>query len=70
MDEIIFQVNQDINGGFTADCVTEAISAKANTWEELRRNVKKAVAAFYVDRIKRPKRVHLQLLRDEVLVQR
>ena len=70
MDEIIFQVNQDINGGFTADCVTEAISAQASTWEELRRKVKKAVAAFYVDRIKRPKHVRLHLVRDEVLVQR
>jgi hypothetical protein len=70
MDEIIFQVDQDINGGFTADCVTEAISTQAHTWEELRTNVKKAVARFYFDRFQKPERVRLHLVRDEVLVQR
>ena len=69
MDELMFQVNQDINGGLIADCLTEAISSQAHSWEELRRNVRKAVAAFYFDRLGAPERVRLQLVRDEVLVQ-
>ena len=69
MDEIIFQVNQDIDGGFTADCLTQAICTQAHNWEDLRRNVKKAVAAFYFGRARRPERVRLHLVRDEVMVQ-
>jgi hypothetical protein len=69
MDEIIFAVDQDIDGGFIADCLTQAISTQAYNWEELRHNVKKAVAAFYIDRADRPERVRLRLVRDEVLVQ-
>jgi hypothetical protein len=69
MTELLFQVNQDILGGYTADCLTEPISTHAPNWDELRRNVRKAVAAFYLDGDQRPKRVHLQLVRDEVLVQ-
>jgi hypothetical protein len=69
MDEIIFEVNQAIDGGFIADCLTEAISTQAHSWDELRKNVKKAVAEFYFDRVQGPERVRLHLVRDEILVQ-
>jgi hypothetical protein len=69
MDEITFAVDQAIDGGLIADCLTQAISAQARDWEELRRNVKKAVAEFYIDPVARPGRVRLRLVRDEVLVQ-
>ena len=67
MDEIIFEITQDGNGGFVAECLTEGIFTQANDWEELRRNVKEAVAAFYFDRPERPARIRLHLVRDEVL---
>jgi hypothetical protein len=69
MSELIFQVDEDILGGYTADCLTEAISTHAPTWEQLRHNVQKAVATFYLDGVQRPERVRLRLVRDEVLVQ-
>jgi predicted RNase H-like HicB family nuclease len=69
MDELIFEVTEESDGGFVAECLTEAIFTQAATWDELRRNVKEAVAAFYFDQAERPSRIRLHLVRDEVLAQ-
>ena len=66
MEEIVFEVSQEADGGFCAECLTESIFTQANSWDELRSNVKEAVAAYYFDR-PRPERVRLHLVRDEVL---
>ena len=49
MSELVFEVTQEQDGGFVAECLTEAIITQAGSWEELRQNVKEAVAAFYFD---------------------
>jgi predicted RNase H-like HicB family nuclease len=49
MNEIVFEVSQESDGGFVAECLTEGIFTQADNWEELRRNVKEAVAAYYFD---------------------
>lgn len=67
MDEIVFEVTQEADGGYAAECLTESIFTEADDWETLRKNVKEAVAAFYFDKPKRPSRVRLHLVRDEVL---
>ena len=67
MNEIVFEVTQEADGGFTAECLTESIFTQADNWEELRRHVKEAVAAFYFDRPKPPAAIRLHLVRDEVL---
>ncbi len=67
MEEIVFEVTQEGDGGFVAECLTESIFTEADDWETLRRNVKEAVAAFYFDRPQRPARIRLHLVRDEVL---
>ena len=41
--EIVFEVTQEGNGGFVAECLNEDIITQADTWQELRQNVKKAV---------------------------
>jgi len=66
MNEIVFEVTQEADGGFCAECLTESIFTQGDTWEELRRNVKEAVEAFYFDGLK-PARIRLHLVRDEVL---
>jgi predicted RNase H-like HicB family nuclease len=66
MNEIVFEVTQDTDGGFSAECLTESIFTQADTWDELRANVKEAVEAFYFDR-PRPATVRLHLVRDEML---
>lgn len=66
VSEIVFEVSQEADGGFCAECLTESIFTQADTWEELRSNVREAVEAFYFDRPK-PKSVRLHLVRDEML---
>ena len=68
MSELIFEVLQESDGGFTAECLTESIVTEADTWEELRENVREAVQAFYFDAPHDvPSSIRLRLLRDEVL---
>ncbi len=66
MNELVFQVTQEGDGGFVAEARGESIFTQADTWDELRTNVREAVAAFYFDR-PAPARVRLHLVRDEVL---
>lgn len=66
MKEIIFEVMQEADGGFTAECLTEAIFAQADSWPELREQVRDAVEGYFFDQPK-PESIHLHLTRDEVL---
>ena len=66
MSELVFEVTQDADGGFVAECLTEPIFTQADTWEELRSNVREAVAAFF-DARARPAAIRLHLVRNEVL---
>ena len=66
MNEIVFEVTQESDGGFCAECLTESIFTQGDNWDELRANVKEAVEAFYFDRPK-PGHVRLHLVRDEML---
>lgn len=67
MSEIIFEVTQEADGGYCAECLTESIFAQGDTWEELRADVKGAVEAFYFD-TEKPAVVRLRMVRDEVLL--
>ena len=67
MKEIVFEVTQESDGGYVAECLTESIITQADDWEELRKNVKEAVAAFFFDRSERPSSIRLHLVRDEIL---
>lgn len=49
MKELVFEVTQEADGGYTAEALGESIFTQANTWEELRTNVREAVEAFYFD---------------------
>jgi predicted RNase H-like HicB family nuclease len=60
MNETVFEVTQESDGGYCAECLTEAIFTQGNTWPELRANVKEAVEAYYFDRPK-PAGVRLHL---------
>ena len=64
--EIIFSVQESPEGGYEARALGHSIFTQADTWEELRSNVREAVEAFYFDR-PAPTRLRLHLVRDEVL---
>jgi predicted RNase H-like HicB family nuclease len=66
MTELTFEITQEADGGFVAEALGESITTQADTWEELRANVREAVTAYYFDR-PAPKRLRLHLVRDEVL---
>ena len=66
MNELIFEVIQEADGGFCAECLNESIFTQGDTWEELRKNVQEAVSAFYFDK-PRPQVIRLHLVKDEVL---
>jgi predicted RNase H-like HicB family nuclease len=66
MSELIFEVSEEGDGGYYAECLTESIFTQGNSWDELRANVKEAVTAFYFDRPV-PQRIRLRLVRDEML---
>ncbi len=66
MVELVFEVVQEADGGYCVECLTENIFTQADTWDELRRNVREAVAGFFFDR-QIPVRIRLHLVRDEVL---
>ncbi len=67
MEELVFEVSQEVDGGYVAECLGEDIFTQADTWDQLRTNVLEAVRAFYFD-AKPPRRVRLRLVRDEVLI--
>jgi hypothetical protein len=66
MSELVFEVVQESDGGYCAECLTENIFTEGDTWDELRNNVPEATSAFFFDR-PRPERVRLRLVRDEIL---
>jgi predicted RNase H-like HicB family nuclease len=62
MDELVFEVTQESDGGFVAEAPSESVITQADTWHELRDNVREAVRAFYFDR-PAPSRLRLHLVR-------
>ena len=66
MQELLFEVVQESDGGYCAECLTESIFTEADTWEDLRKNVLEATSAFFFDR-PLPDRIRLHLVRDEIL---
>jgi len=68
MTELIFEVKEDeVEGGYVASALGAGIHTQGETLEELRRNVKEAVACHF-DRAKdAPKIIRLHFVRDEVL---
>ncbi|MBA3849077.1 MAG: 2-phospho-L-lactate guanylyltransferase [Opitutus sp.] len=65
--ELIFEVTQEGDGGYVAEALGESIITEADTWEQLRANVREAVRAFYFDR-PAPASIRMRFVRDEVLV--
>ena len=69
MNELVFEVTQEADGGFVAECLTETILAQGDSWDELRQQVRDAVQAFFFDQAELTKSclVRLHLVRDEIL---
>ncbi len=47
--ELVFEVTQEADGGFCAECLTVDIVTQGDIWDELRGNVREAVQVYYFD---------------------
>ncbi len=64
--EIIFIVEEALEGGLTAKALGESIFTEAETMEELRENVKEAVEChFETDAM--PKVIRLHMIKEEII---
>ena len=67
MTEIIFEVREDeTDGGFVARALGHSIVTQAETWEDLRANVRDAVRCHF-DEGQAPSVIRLHRVFDEVL---
>ena len=64
--EIIFLVEQDPEGGYTARAIAEPIFTEADDLETLKTMVKDAVYCHFEIPAERPKIIRLHIVRDEV----
>ncbi len=66
MNEIIFLVEEDIEGGYIAKALGESIITQGETLEELKKNIKDAVNCHFEEEQK-PKIIRLHIVKEEVL---
>jgi hypothetical protein len=67
VSEIIFLVEPDPEGGYTARGLGYSIFTEADTWDELKTAVQDAVRCHFEDD-ERPAIVRLHVVQDEVLL--
>ncbi len=57
---IVFEVFQEEDGGFVAECLTENVFTQGDSWEALCANVNGAVKGYYFDTLSFPQaKLHL-----------
>ena len=67
MTEIVFIIEEDPEGGYTAQALGEAIVTQGDNLEQLRELVRDAVRCHFPDEATRPKMIRLHLVHDEVI---
>ncbi|MBM3857624.1 MAG: 2-phospho-L-lactate guanylyltransferase [Verrucomicrobia bacterium] len=66
MDDLIFEVTQEGDGGFVAECLTEPIVTQGDDWSSLKQAISEAVRGFFFDEPARVINIRLHLVKDEV----
>jgi predicted RNase H-like HicB family nuclease len=66
MNELIFLVTPDPEGGYTARALGQSIFTEADTLEELRANIRDVVQCHF-DEGQAPKVLRLHIVQEEVL---
>jgi predicted RNase H-like HicB family nuclease len=65
--EMIFMVEEDPEGGFTAKALGYSIFTEADTLDELKKNIKNAMACHFDKKEDIPAVVILHIVREETL---
>jgi predicted RNase H-like HicB family nuclease len=66
MNEIIFLIEEALEGGYTARAIGEGIFTEGDTLEETKKNIKEAVECHF-DEDKKPKLIRLHMIKEEVI---
>ena len=66
MNEVIFLVEEALEGGYTAKALGECIFTEGDTMEEIKANIKEAVECHF-DEGNKPKLIRLHLIKEEVI---
>ena len=64
--EIIFEIHEAEEGGYWARSLGHGIFTEAETWEELKDNIRDAIECTFGEDEERPRIVRLHFVRDEV----
>lgn len=67
MTEIVFLVEEDPEGGFTARAPGHSVFTQADTMDALREAVRDAVRCHFAAEAQRPKLIRLHWTKDEVI---
>ena len=67
MTEIVFLVEEDPDGGYTARALGQSIFTQADDLAGLRDNLRDAVRCHFDDEATRPKIIRLHRVHDEVI---
>ena len=66
--EIIFEVSEDeMDGGYSTSALGFGIHTRADTIDDLHRNVREAVDCYFYESMERPRLIRLHFVRDLVL---
>lgn len=66
MNELLFLVEEDPEGGYNAQAVGENIFTQGDSVEELKTMIRDAIDCHFDEPSQRPKLVRLHFVRDEV----
>jgi hypothetical protein len=66
MSELIFLINESVEGGFEASALGESIYTAADDWDSLKQNIREAVICHFDDNEKRIIRLHF--VKEEVMI--
>jgi hypothetical protein len=66
MNEIIFLVEESVDGGFTARALGESIYTESDSLKQLHQNIRDAVQCHF-DEGKAPRVIRLHFVREEVI---
>ena len=67
MSELIFQIDDDVDGGYNARALGFGIFTQGDTWDELVANIREATEVYFDKPEAMPKVLRLHYVRDEVL---
>ncbi len=66
MTEIVFLIEDDIDGSYTARALGESIFTQADDMDTLKQMLRDAVHCHFPDEQNRPKVIRLHIVRDEL----